>query len=98
MSNQKSLSVDMSFGSGKGYNPVSELMRAIILRAIEDLNCHGELRDDAMAFFNGDDDDQDDEYIFSFAAICKHFGFDPEKTRHSIIHADHRISTRRRAA
>lgn len=96
--------MDMSFSPGKGYDAVNELMRAIILRTIEDYNSSGENREDAVKYLYGFDDDgnegedQDDEYIFSFAAICRHLGMDPEKTRYSIMHAKHRISTRRRAA
>ena len=41
---------------------------------------------------------KDEEYIFSFRAICKHLGMDPDKTCHAIMNATHRISTRRRAA
>lgn len=80
-------------GSG-GYNPLSELMRAIILRTIDDYNSDGEFHEEAVAYLN----DEEEEYIFSFRFICKHLGFDPDKTRHAIMHADHRISTRRRAA
>lgn len=95
--------MDMSYSPGKGYDAVNELMRAIILRTIEDYNSSGENREDAVAYLYGYSDDQryedeDDEYIFSFAAICRHLGLDPDKTRFSIMNAKHRISTRRRAA
>jgi hypothetical protein len=133
-------------------------MRAIILRAIEDYNSQGELKEEAIRYFYGlqpeksdresgwksgrssarglirghltivsddsvsgfndsgsdssgqidggrnDADDNaaagndDDEYIFSFAAICRHLGLDPVKTREAIMNATHKISTRRRAA
>ena len=99
MSNESFPQIDMSYGQGSpGYNPQSELMRAIILRAIEDLNRPGELRDDALAFFNGDNDDEEEDYIFSFKSICGYLGFDPQATRESILGATRRISTRRRAA
>lgn len=94
--------MDMSFHGGKGWSPISELMRAIILRAIEDYNSGGELREEAIAYFFGENEDhnveEDDEYIFSFRAICKHMELNPEKTRYAIMNATHRISTRRRAA
>ena len=94
--------MDMSFNCGKGYDPINELMRAIILRAIEDYNSAGELRQEAIAYMNNDDDEQgeenNEEYIFSFRAICRHLGLDPAKTRWAIMNATHRISTRRRAA
>ena len=74
-------------------------MRAIVLRAIEDYNSSGELREEAILYLcGGDDDDDEDDYIFSFKNICRHLGMDPEKTRHAIMNATHRISTRRRAA
>ena len=103
MSNTDKLpQMDMSYSPGKGYDAVNELMRAIILRAIEDYNSNGENREDAIAYLFGYDDDEndgeDDEYIFSFAAICRHLGMDPVKTRESIMHTTRKISTRRRAA
>lgn len=86
--------MDMSYSPGKGYDAINELMRAIILRTIEDYRSGGELRAEAIAYM----EDHEEEYIFSFRAICHHLGFDPEKTRYSIVNAKHRISTRRRAA
>jgi len=82
-------------GSMGGYNPVSELMRAIILRTIEDYNSGGEHYEEAVTYLHSE---TDEEYIFSFSAICRHLGFHPQKTRNSILHPTHRISTRRRAA
>lgn len=94
--------MDEVLGSGKGYNPVHELMRAMILRAIEDYNSGGELREDALKYFfaddNSDGENDDDDYILSFSFICRHLGIDPFKTRCAIMNATHRISTRRRAA
>ena len=86
--------MDMSYNCGKGYNSLSELMRAIILRAIEDYNSSGELREEALKYLW----DEEEEYIFSFIAICRHLGLDPDKTRNGILYATRRISTRRRAA
>jgi hypothetical protein len=86
--------IDVSYDGGKGYDPLHELMRAIILRAIDDYNSPGELQDEAIEYMMS----EEEEYIFSFAAICKHLGLDPAKTRHQIMNATHRISTRRRAA
>jgi hypothetical protein len=80
--------------TGNGYDPLNELMRAIILRTIEDYNSSEEFYQEAVDYMN----DEEEEYIFSFRGICRHLGFDPEKTRYSIMHADHKISTRRRAA
>ncbi len=86
--------MDLSYMGGKGFNSINELMRAIVLRTIEDLNSGGELKAEALAYMY----DDEEEYIFSFNAICRHLGFDPDKTRYSIVNAKHRISTRRRAA
>ena len=85
---------DMAYHPGQGYSAISELMRAMILRTVEDYNSGGELRDEAVAYMEA----EEEEYVFSFRAICRHMGFDPEKTRLAIVNATHRISTRRRAA
>lgn len=95
MSNADKLpQIDMSYSPGKGYDPINELMRAIILRTIEDYNSGGELHAEAVEYLF----DEEEDYIFSFQAICRHLGFDPAKTRYSIMNAERRISTRRRAA
>lgn len=89
--------IDQSIGGGQGYVPENELMRAIILRTIEDIKKGGELKEDALAFLF----DEDDEYVFSFISICTHLRFDPQATREAILTAidsGRRISTRRRAA
>lgn len=86
--------MDGAYLLGRGYDPINELMRAIILRVVDDYNSIGEFHDEAMAYLH----DEDDEYIFSFLAICRHLGFDPDKTRQSIMYPTHKISTRRRAA
>ncbi len=102
MSFDKLPEFDLAYLDDKGYTPLNELMRAIILRTIEDLNCVGEVRDEAMAYLFDDsseeeEDNYSDEYIFSFGSICSHFGIDPQKTREAILSAEHRISTRRRS-
>jgi hypothetical protein len=86
--------MDMSYSCGKGYDPIDELMRAIILKAIDDVNSSGENHAEAIEYLNS----EEEEYIFSFIAICRHFGIDPAKTRGCIMAPTHRISTRRRAA
>jgi len=86
--------IDMAYDLGKGYSAVSELMRAMILRTVEDYSSKEEFRQEALNYMYSEDED----YILSFRSICKHFGIDPDKTRYSIINAKHRISTRRRAA
>jgi hypothetical protein len=86
--------MDLSYFGGKGYGAVSELMRAMILRTIEDLNAGGELREEALEYLM----DEDEDYVLSFNSICRSFGFDPDKTRYAIVNAKSRIRTRRRAA
>ena len=86
--------MDPAYLLGNGYDALNELMRAMILRAVEDFNSGGELQEEAIAYM----EDADEEYILSFRAICKHLNMDPDKTRYAITHATHRISTRRRAA
>jgi hypothetical protein len=86
--------MDGSYLGGNGYNPINELMRAIILRTIEDFNSGGIFQAEAIAYM----EDEDEEYIFSFYSICKHLGLDPKKTHHQISTTTRRISTRRRAA
>ena len=86
--------VDMSYDPGKSYNPISELMRAIVLRAVEDLNYTGEIHEAARAFF----DDDEEDYIFSFRAICRTLGLDPDAAREAILFSGRKIRTRRRAA
>jgi hypothetical protein len=86
--------MDMSYNGGNGYNSLSELMRAMILRTVEDFNGEGELKEAAVEYM----EDAEEEYIFSFRHICQHFGMDPDKTRDAIMNATKRISTRRRAA
>jgi len=86
--------MDLAYFSGKGYSAISELMRAIILRTIEDLSSGEELRAEALEYLM----DEDEEYIFSFHSICRYCGFDPEKTRYAILNAKTKIRTRRRAA
>ena len=94
MSNSDLPTMDLSYVAGKGYTAVSELMRAMILRTIEDLNSEGELRDEALEYINN----EDEEYVLSFNSICRYFNFDPVKTRDAILNSKTRIRTRRRAA
>jgi hypothetical protein len=76
------------------YSAINELMRAIILRVIDDFNASAQLRKDAIDYLLNDDD----EYIFSFQSICNHLQMDPHKTREFIVNPRHRIATRRRAS
>ena len=84
--------IDAESCTGSVGEAVSELMRAMILRTIEDFNGGERLKVKALDYMFREDDD----YIFSFLFICKHFGMDPTKARHAIMTAGHTISTRRR--
>ena len=57
--------MDIQSDSAPTYVAENELMRAIILRTVEDYNAGGELRTEAVAYMS----DEDDEYIFSFVFI-----------------------------
>ena len=102
MSRSSLPSMDGHLTVSRGYNAIHELMRAMILRAVEDYRSGGELREDALKYFFDDDGDEDEtgqeDYVLSFSYICKHLGMDPAQTRDAIMNATHRISTRRRAA
>lgn len=86
--------MDSAYLLGNGYSALSELMRAMVLRTVDDFNSGGELAEEAIAYM----EDPEEEYVLSFRAVCKHMGMDPDKTRFAIMNAKHKISTRRRAA
>ncbi len=94
MSKERLPQIDTSVNFGKGYSALSELMRAMILRAVDDFNSTGEHHDEAIEWLFS----EEEEYVFSFRAVCHHLGFNPEKTRERIMNPTHKISTRRRAA
>jgi hypothetical protein len=84
--------VDAENATGSAGESVSELMRAMILRTIEDFKGGERLKVKALDYMSREDDD----YILSFQSICKHFGMDPVKTRRAIMNSGATISTRRR--
>jgi hypothetical protein len=86
------LQIDVELSANWEGESVSELMRAMILRTIEDFNGSERLKVKALDYMFNEDDD----YVLSFQSICKHFGMDPAKTRRAIMTAGDRISTRRR--
>jgi len=86
------LQIDAEGGTGSVSESVSELMRAMILRTIEDFRGGERLKVKALDYMFRDDDD----YILSFRSICHHFGMDPVRTRRAIMTTGERISTRRR--
>lgn len=86
------LNIDSDVTAQRGPDSIGELMRAMILRTIEDYNSDERLKVKAFDYMSK----VDEEYIFSFSSICCHFGIDPVKTRRAITNATSRISTRRR--
>ncbi len=94
VSGDKLPQMDLSHMGGNGFNPLHELMRAIILRTVDDYHSKSEFKEEAIEYMFSDEE----EHIFSFNAICRHLGFDPAKTRHEIMNTKRKISTRRRAA
>lgn len=92
---------DIAYLDNQGYSGLNELMRAIILRCVDDYHSKSEFKEEALAYMNGEtgnDGEKDNDYIFSFDSICSHLGLNTEKTRYAIINAEKKISTRRRAA
>lgn len=88
--------VDKALTLGGGYDPLSELMRAMLLRVVDDFNSkEEEVRLEAEDYLCAE---EQEEYIFSFISICRFFNIDPDKTRDFIINPRHKIRTRRRAS
>lgn len=84
---------DNAYLDVQGYSSLNELMRAMILRTVEDFHAGGEFYKEAVAYMYNEDED----YVLSFYTICRHLNLDPAKTRHAIMFAKHKISTRRRS-
>ena len=84
--------IDAQGATGSVGEAVSELMRAMILRTIEDFRGGERLKVKALDYMFREDDD----YILSFRSICIHFGLDPARTRRAIMAEGRKISTRRR--
>lgn len=92
--NSKMPQWDVAYLDNKGYDSLTELMRAIILRCVDDYHSKPGYMEEAISYM----EDPEDEYIFSFRFICKYLGLDPDKTKHAIMYREEKISTRRRAA
>lgn len=78
---------------------LAELMRAIILRSIEDLKQGGEYAEDARNFFEEVGLEDPHSHPFSFSSICAYLGLNPKLTReriYSLLENNERLSTRRR--
>lgn len=77
--------------NGRRQNPLTELMRAVFLLAVHDLQGSRERRESALRFLLS----EDEEHVFSFASICSYFGMDPARTRTRILEGEP-VKTRRR--
>jgi hypothetical protein len=86
--------IDNLQDANSAVNPLGELMRAMVLRVIDDVRSGGELKADAMEYMESDDE----EYIFGFRNVASYLGVDYRILREAIVNPTHRISTRRRAA
>ena len=85
---------DVAYLDTQGFDSLTELMRAIILRTVDDYQNKPDFREEALKYMS----DEEDDYVFSFYSICEHLGLNAEKTRNAIVSATTRIRTRRRAA
>ena len=55
--------------------PERNLLRAILMSALNDIQKGGSLEEDAKSFFLSEEDD----YVFSFKAICDFLNLDPHQ-------------------
>ena len=74
----KNTAMHVAFDDCVPYDPAlpeRNLLRAIILTAMSDLNRQGEAQREATEFFLS----EDESYIFSFVSICNHLEIDPKR-------------------
>lgn len=76
-------------------HPVRALMQAILLRAIEDFQAGGGLRDEAIRFLRGEDPYNTD-HLFSFGSICDALGLSPEAVLKRLHDSFSKVHLRRR--
>lgn len=77
-SEDKNIALYTAFEEVVPYDPAlpeRNLLRAIILTALTDLNKPGDLNRQATEFFLSNDE----HYIFSFQSICNHLDVDPKR-------------------
>lgn len=89
------LGATIAFGvssNNKYCHEIRELMRAIMLLAIRDLQSSGRHRDEALAFFLSEEED----YLFSFTSICRYLGLDEQKAQEIVLMSQEKLKTRRR--
>lgn len=90
--------VDGSFSSNSAVSPMGELMRAMVLRVVDDVRAGGELREDALAYMDATPEEGGDDYVLSFKNVASYLGICPKRLRNAIVDPGRSISTRRRAA
>lgn len=90
--------VDLGHEPNSTVNPLGELMRAMVLRVVDDVRAGGEFREDALAYMDEASDDEGDDYVLSFRNVAAYLGVCPQRLRAAILDPNRSISTRRRAA
>ncbi len=78
-------------------NPLSTLMRAVLIKAIEDFQKGGQLRRDVLRYLHENHSEFDD-HVFSFNSICEALQLDPQSVRSSIFGLTKPVRFRRRVA
>lgn len=89
--------IDMGDGISDQSNPLATLMRAILLKAIEDFQKGGHLRRDALRYLHEKLSEHDD-HVFSFQSICESLQLDPHSVRTRITGLTKPVRFRRRVA
>lgn len=89
--------VDLGDGQTDTGNPLGTLMRAILIKAIEDFQKGGQLRRDAMRYMFESLSEKED-HVFSFASICETLQLDPQSVRTRIVSLTKPVRFRRRVA
>ena len=77
---------------------MGELMRAMVLRVVDDVRAGGELRDDALSYMDATVEEGAEDYVLSFVNVAAYLDICPERLRSAILDPMRSISTRRRAA
>jgi len=90
--------IDGSYQSSSAASPMGELMRAMVLRVVDDVRAGGELREDALAYMDSTVEEGAEDYVLSFRNVAAYLGICPNRLRSAIVDPMRSISTRRRAA
>lgn len=74
----RDIAIHVAYDDYDAFDPVTpekNLLRAVLMSALTDLKKQGELSRKATEFFMN----QDEDYLFSFRAICDYLSIDPSK-------------------